>query len=98
MYDMTKITKRVFNLKFVDGRELHIFSPKLIAKNKIVELINENTLLSLSECAILILNNNEEKIAFTVDEIQKLLNEDELIDFIDQYTTWLTEELNSKNS
>lgn len=99
MYDMTKIPKRTWEIVFVDGRKLSILPPKIKNRNEMVELLNdkEDYLLSLAKCVSMIASNNKDGITILQEEVNELLDEEEMTDFVDNFTNWLTGVVSEKN-
>ncbi len=99
MYDMTKLREKTFDFIFIDGREIHVFSPTLKARNEIISLFQDtnNYVENLPKAISKIISNNREKIDFSSEEITEKLTENEMTDLIDHFTNWLNSEMNEKN-
>lgn len=101
MYDMTEFLNKTWEIKFIDGNMLHILPPKVKEQYKLNEISETNNkkdyLKNLIKCLAIIINNNIEKINYNEEQLEDLLSENEVLDFFQNYNSWLNKRLDSKN-
>ena len=103
MYDMTKYSSKCWEVKFIDGNILHIAALNRESYVKLLEMVNnltnpsETAFESLLECVYLIINDNKENIFYEKEILKNLLSQDLQMEFINNYTDWLIDELKQKN-
>lgn len=93
MYDMTHFINDLWNITFLDGKNLSIMPPKIKDRYRLAECAkNENVYKGLIEAVTIIINNNKEKIIYTEADLEELFTERSLNDFMDKYNTWIDSE------
>lgn len=97
MYDMTKIINRTWEIIFIDGEKLHILLPTIEEKMHLSELGEESTINSLIKAVECIVNRNKEQKVYSEEYLRKIMTEDNIIDFISNYTNWIEEVSDEKN-
>lgn len=105
MYDMTKLHKRYFDVKFTNGKILNIEPPKLKALKKIAALsevkdtenLGEKDIDNLIEAVSLALSKNKQNFKISVEQVENNYDIDEIIDLLDAYFNWVNSIQDSKN-
>ena len=98
MYKSANVnTKATFLAVFEgdDGKEItiHVFPPKLLVLNKLLE-VNTESAESISETTdalAKILSNNKEKIRFTPEKVGELVDVTDLEEFLTDFFEWCGE-------
>ncbi len=93
MYDMTHFINDLWNITFLDSKNLSIMPPKIKDRYRLSECAkNENVYKGLIEAATIIINNNKENIIYTEEDLEYLFTERSLNDFMDKYNIWINSE------
>lgn len=105
MYDMTKLQKRYFDVKFTNGKILNIEPPKLKVLKKIAALsevkntedLGEKDIENLTEAVSLALSKNKQNFKISTEQIENNYDIDEIVDLLNAYFDWVNSIQNSKN-
>ena len=105
MYDMTKLRTRYFTMKLKNGKILDLEPPKIKVLKKIAALsevennnnLTEKDINNLSEAVALALNKNKQNYKISVDRVTEEFDIEEIVDFLNNYFTWVGKIQNSKN-
>lgn len=100
MYDMSKVRRRYYDLKLLNGKVLNIEPPKLKVLKKISALskikddnnITDDELNNLSEALSIALSKNKQNYKISVEQVEDWFNIDEILDLLTDYFEWINSE------
>lgn len=105
MYDMTKYQVRYFDVKLKKGKIINVEPPKMKVLKKISTLSNiqnnneltERDIANLTEAVSLAISKNKQGYKVSAENIDEEYNIIEIMDFLNNYFSWVNEIHESKN-
>ena len=105
MYDMTKFKTRYFTMRLRNGKVIDIMPPKLKILKKISRLseikdkeeFSSEDMQNLTEAITLAFNKNKQNYKITAEQIEQEYDILQIVDFLQNYFTWINEIQNIKN-
>jgi hypothetical protein len=99
MYDMNQVSKRYWEVKFLNGLELSVECPKLKTLRKITEITKEkgNEISALEEALSMALSKNKQGKEITVDFIEENIDYDHMEGLLKSYFEWVKNVKNDPN-
>ena len=96
MYCNKSKTKNTFQLEMIDetnNREykVAVYSPKISVLRRFENLDDDSSVLEVTKLIASIISNNSEKIKFSSEIIEDIFSIDDMMDFLDDYFTWVSE-------